>query len=692
MATLPIRKLILYKQGIGYFTRRGAIDEQTIALVIPRRATNDVLKSLNVQVEGDGRVLSVDYETPTTGETSDTSISLAERSSLVDLLTSLRGTEVTLQLDGTMTTGRIIGVETLNDVDDGQASLLLQNTDGEQVTMHPLDTVIGFTLHDPKAQRDVGFYLDISQTETTRMTLTVRVSEDVNTLAINYLTPSPVWRVSYRLVASGDGQARLVGWGLFDNSIGEDLENVDLTLMSGRPISFEYLLNESKNVPRPQVADDADIMQSFSTNPQVMAAFRTISHDLRSPLSSIATSIYLLSEVKGSLTDEQKRIVDIIQSSADNLNSMVENLLDIVNLRTEEHDEYSRRTDTYGTSPLGDLKVSSGYFVPMQMGNANSEHMVYDVENPVSVRRGQSAMVPIIDTTISYDELLVYNRDKMPNHPLRVWQFTNTTGLALEQGPVTIADEQYHGDGLLRFTGVDDEIQIPYALHFGIIISEKTTRDDDTIFAFEVDVEKRRLFVHYEQISHVEYSISSRVDDDNTLLIEWRNPRSAEFVDMPDPVMEQDQHTRWQVNVGAGVETAFTVNFRIESRRLLEMRNLKQSFVDELQEGDFISDNLHTLLSVYCNEKDTQADAKTDIDSLQDEYNQVVSRQAQLRENIKTLGTSDRETAIRDRILDDLETSENRRRDIEDQIERRTAQIEESKTAQTVTVNAIFAE
>ncbi|MEO8393702.1 MAG: hypothetical protein ABI700_11990 [Chloroflexota bacterium] len=64
MAQLPIRKLTLWKQGIGYFERRGQVSENVVRLVLPRAATNDVLKSLNIVAHDGGQVLSVEYETP----------------------------------------------------------------------------------------------------------------------------------------------------------------------------------------------------------------------------------------------------------------------------------------------------------------------------------------------------------------------------------------------------------------------------------------------------------------------------------------------------------------------------------------------------------------------------------------------------------------------------------------------------
>ncbi len=93
MAQLPIRQLTLYKQGIGYFNRRGSVDERTVSLIIPREGTNDALKSLNVMVHQGGQVLSVDYETPEDKNKllTELPVKLGNKSSLIDLLTSLRG-------------------------------------------------------------------------------------------------------------------------------------------------------------------------------------------------------------------------------------------------------------------------------------------------------------------------------------------------------------------------------------------------------------------------------------------------------------------------------------------------------------------------------------------------------------------------------------------------------------------------
>src|SRR5688572_13013147 len=129
MSELPIRRLTLYKQGIGYFERRGETDSSAVTLVVPREATNDVLKSLNVMVYDGGQVLSIDYETPADRAKvlGDLSVKLDKRSSLVDLFTSLRGADVTLWLgEHTSSRGRVIGVESSLNAEVQPPVVLLQ--------------------------------------------------------------------------------------------------------------------------------------------------------------------------------------------------------------------------------------------------------------------------------------------------------------------------------------------------------------------------------------------------------------------------------------------------------------------------------------------------------------------------------------------------------------------------------------
>ena len=697
MSQLPIRKLTLYKQGIGYFERQGALDGTTVSLIVPRENINDTLKSLHIVDQSGGQVLGVDYETPADKETvlNELSVKLNDRSSMVDLLHSLRGSRVRLRLEAEQSVaGRLIGVETSLDPSAHEATVLLQDDNvPADIQVYLISKLLGISLQDERATTDVSFFLDVSQTEQTRATVTIRLSEGKHDLEITYLAPSPTWRVSYQLVSDNSNRAHLTGWGIFDNRLDEDLEDVSLTLISGRPISFEYDLFESYVPSRPQVSDDPMAFETISNNPLVAESLATISHEIRTPLNSIIGFAKILQEgVDGPLNENQQQHLKVIEKNSQQLSELINDLLEMSRLREGGRGriDYSA-TFRYRSGPLGDLKVSSAYFMPMLIGNAEPEYLTYNVEIPVSVRRKQSAMVPIVDHVINYQEICVYNGDKMPNHPLRVWHLQNTTGKALEQGPVTLVNEgQYLGEGLVRFTGVGDELQLPYALEFGIIVSEETEDGPSGILEIQFDDKKRRAVVSKYSVTEYIYTLTSHVEKERAVYIERRDPKWGDYFEMPDPVLAVAGHTRWSVTVPANQEMVFTIRTRTIHDREEEITNWDADFVNGLQTNGLIDTRVYNKFESYWAESQQRAETLDQSNTFQAEYNQLLTRQQQLRENLGALGNSEREVEIRNRILDDLETSEDRRRELETEIATLNDQVKQFQLAQQKLIDEIY--
>ena len=70
---LPVRKVVLYKNGVGYFEHAGSVTgNQRVAIDFTSSQLNDVLQSLTVLDEGGGRIAGVNYNstTPLAGSSS----------------------------------------------------------------------------------------------------------------------------------------------------------------------------------------------------------------------------------------------------------------------------------------------------------------------------------------------------------------------------------------------------------------------------------------------------------------------------------------------------------------------------------------------------------------------------------------------------------------------------------------------
>src|SRR5262249_14375592 len=68
---------------------------------------------------------------------------------------------------------------------------------------------------------------------------------------VSYVVENPIWKTSYRLMLGEKGKLYLQGWAVVENPSDEDWNNLRLSLVSGRPISFQMDLYQPLYVPRP---------------------------------------------------------------------------------------------------------------------------------------------------------------------------------------------------------------------------------------------------------------------------------------------------------------------------------------------------------------------------------------------------------------------------------------------------------
>ena len=103
MAPLPVREMVLYKHGVGFFVREGTLSGESVALTFRQEEINDVLKSLAVFDRSGGQILGIHYQTPMDKDArlASSSIRLSDNGSLHSLLGGLRGRQVELGFETT---------------------------------------------------------------------------------------------------------------------------------------------------------------------------------------------------------------------------------------------------------------------------------------------------------------------------------------------------------------------------------------------------------------------------------------------------------------------------------------------------------------------------------------------------------------------------------------------------------------
>jgi hypothetical protein len=94
---LPVKRVVLYKNGVGYFEHLGRVrGNQDVTIPFTSGQLNDVLKTLTVLDLDGGRIAGVGYGSaaPMDRQLSDLRLPSAEKSTLAEFLGALRGTRL----------------------------------------------------------------------------------------------------------------------------------------------------------------------------------------------------------------------------------------------------------------------------------------------------------------------------------------------------------------------------------------------------------------------------------------------------------------------------------------------------------------------------------------------------------------------------------------------------------------------
>ena len=159
----------------------------------------------------------------------------------------------------TAITGTIVGVEKRKvkvGKDEAIEQEFLNLLTDQGLRSVNLETVSRIKLSDEKLNGELQQALAILATAhaTDKKTVSLNfLGQGKRDVKVGYIQESPIWKTSYRLVLKDDEKPFLQGWAIVENTTEQDWNDVNLTLISGRPISFIMDLYQPLYVQRPEV-------------------------------------------------------------------------------------------------------------------------------------------------------------------------------------------------------------------------------------------------------------------------------------------------------------------------------------------------------------------------------------------------------------------------------------------------------
>jgi len=134
--------------------------------------------------------------------------------------------------------------------------------EGDSLALHvPSSRVDDFLKSLTVIDASTGSALPVSLPAADRAGDTVEIKVQVpsagtHDLRLSYVTESPAWKPTYRIVLGDQGRGRLHAWAVVDNVSGEDWKHVTIGVGSTSALSFKYDLRSVRWVERETIASD----------------------------------------------------------------------------------------------------------------------------------------------------------------------------------------------------------------------------------------------------------------------------------------------------------------------------------------------------------------------------------------------------------------------------------------------------
>jgi len=623
---VPVQSVMLFSSGVGFFEHAGTVrGNSATELRFKTAQINDILKSLVLQDQDGGRVTAITYpsQDPVAKTLRSFQVDITSNPSLASLLNQLRGARVSVQSRAEHMTGSVLGVETRTVTTANDKTIetpVLNLLTGATIRAVELPSITSLSLEDPRLQDELTKALGALSQARDKDKKPVTISFNgagERRVRIGYVVETPIWKTSYRLLLD-DKTNRLQGWAIVENQTESDWNDVSLSLVSGRPMSFMMDLYQPLYLTRPTVTQ------------QLFAGLRPRVYD-----AGIAESTSVGAMLPGSGGGLATTAEDFSARGVKGGTSM-----GIGNRPPASSAPAALQLRATGGLAQAQLQDQAYYESSVQSTATASrmgELFQYSVGN-VTLARQKSAMLPITTDTVSIDRLSIYNAAVLARNPLNGVRIKNTTGKHLLQGPVTVLDQnRYAGDAQINNVPPGQQRLLSYGIDLDMIVDDSKVSASSNIVSGRIV--KGVLMLENRLSATREYRAENKSGKDKMLLIEHPSAARAGYklVDTQKPVETTDDLYRFEGNVPAHKVTVLVVNEEaVRSTSVAMVSAAMNSLIAYTRTGEIPAAVLETLKKVI-SLKQVITDTEREIADRVRLTSEITTEQSRLRENMKTV-------------------------------------------------------
>lgn len=628
--SLPLSRVVLFSSSVGFFEHSGEVEgNKQLEFSFKTSDINDLLKSMVVQDKDGGTVSSVNYGSPEPLERTlrTFTVNLAEGPTLAEIFQQLRGQEV--QLEATdVVKGKVIGVERRN-VPTGNREVTqvdvvnLRTDDG--VRSVRIDSLVRTKIMDPKVDQEFQQALLLIAGASSSDKKQVKLDfhgKGKRKVSVGYIQESPVWKTSYRLVLQGDKPAMLQGWAIVENTTAQDWKNVELSLVSGRPISFQMDLYQPMFITRP--------FAQLARHSQLTAQVYTQN------MSSIQLSAIPMAQEELAAADGEDGISST-GSMAGGMGGMGGGMGgggEILNGRMAG--KRMANLSAFGGN-AAEYDLSKGVKAVSDASEVG-EFFRYAIKEPVTLPRNESAMLPIVNHEVKAEKVAIFNAAVHEQHPLSGLKLTNTTDLHWLQGPITLFDGgEYAGDAQIADIPPKESRLISYALDLETEV--KSNIEEPTRELLSMAIQKGGLTLSHRISRKTTFIIKNSGDKAKQMLVEV--PLSEPWkVASPKPAEVARDVNRFAIEAPAGKTVNLVIEEQMPEVQELLIANLDLPTIEVYLKEPSASPEVQKYLKDLLAKRTNLANIQQRRQKLNDERRNLLDQQQAVRANLAALPTT----------------------------------------------------
>jgi hypothetical protein len=524
---LPIKRVILYSNGVAYIERRGMVTGNAeINLSFKQSQIDDVLKSMVVLDLNQGRIGAVSYNSsmPASARTAEIPFSIDpesdENGGLPAVLSQLQGAKVFVTSTRGSGSGSILTVEKRPQPaeKDKPASIsyfLVVASETGEITNFDLNDIRSIKLLDDGTKHDINEFANATASTRRRDAKTITITSNGNgtrEMVVSYTVAAPIWKTTYRVVLDAEGKPFFQGWAIVDNVSDEDWNGVQLSLISGSPVSFIQNLQKPLYRYRPIIP----IPEDLKLSPQI--------YDPEAGEGS--------GEGNGSGSGYGAGDGNGYGRGAPPPPPAPKSMFESAN------NNFIVSSGFAGTAVSDAIIGEKSGVQTAANGEEIGDLFEYRIEQPISVERNRSALIPIIQTKMEGERVSIfrYTGDegfatdedtddeteavkKANPRPMSGLLLKNITPMTFEGGSMTVLDrDAYAGEALMERLKPKEQRLISFALDLGTLVRIEQQQEREP--AKLVKVVNGVFQVHYFKTDKKVYHLSNQTDRAKVIYIE----------------------------------------------------------------------------------------------------------------------------------------------------------------------------